>query len=576
MLPLDTVGSVLAVALAAIVFWRLSRMENPFGHVSLWLLAAFFAGVLTLGQSFAAWGTTELLLAGKESVLRAALYWGGRVPFYYGAMVLLQSALGKGEKSATKAVAVHGLFAGRRAWLMLSAILFLAWIPYYFCTFPGVVSNDSITQLKEIFGILPLEAGNPVFQTFLLGAFARLGIALGSPDTGVALYCCLQALLMALLLGNLMQSMAEASVPRWLLWASLAFLALCPVFPLFAFCVGKDTNFAMAVLWFSMEVWKLLRQYRCGLNQEGKPGTLCLSLSAALVLLLRNPGVYVLLLTLVPLLIWALLQGRKGAVSRLWLCPALALAITATLWLGLRLVLLPLLPIAPMPETEEYSLPLQQVARVVASEPESLTEDERQVIAAVLDWEQIKAVYNGELSDPIKLLWNRQATAQEKQAFFRLWLHLAPRHAATYFSAAFHNSYGYLCPGYLSTIKPTLLIGKQGRTEDLNPRFPFSVNPASSNLKAAMDIPTGISLGRLLVSPGLYGWAVLFVLVTLLSSRPKRLLLAAAPALFCLAGCLLSAVNGYIRYAMPLYFCTPFLLALCAGPQPEDQRSDTP
>jgi hypothetical protein len=574
------VGGILAAALAGFVFWRLSGLEKPFGHVSLWLLAAFFAGVLTLGQSFAARGTTQLLTADRASLLRAALYWAGRVPFYYGAMVLLQRALGRGKSGEGKnPQAAPGLFARPRAWLPLAAVLLLAWLPYYFWTFPGVVSNDSITQLKEIFGVLPLEAGNPVFQTFLLGAFARLGIAVGSPDAGVALYCCLQALLMALLMGNLLHSMALAQMPRWLLWASLAFLALCPVFPLFAFCVGKDTNFAMAVLWFSLEVWKLLRLPQEGTAPGRKPGlgrvALRLSLSAALVLLLRNPGAYLLLLTLAPLSLWALVQGRKKATMPLWRPLALALAVAAALWLCLRLLLLPSLPIAPMPETEEYSLPLQQVARVVASEPENLTEAERQTIAAVLDWDQIKARYNGELSDPIKLLWKQNATAREKQAFFQLWLRLAPRHAATYFSATFHNAYGYLCPGYLSTIKPTLLIGKQGRTEALDPFFFFSVNPGSPDLKAAMGALTANPLGRLLVSPGLYGWIVLFALVVLLSARPKRLLLAAAPVLFCLTGCLLSAVNGYFRYAMPLYFCAPFLLALCAGPQPKDRRRDT-
>ena len=39
-------------------------------------------------------------------------------------------------------------------------------------------------------------------------------------------------------------------------------------------------------------------------------------------------------------------------------------------------------------------------------------------------------------------------------------------------------------------------------------------------------------------------------------------LFGAVPALFTLGGCLLSAVNGYFRYAMPLYLCAPLLLWL--------------
>ncbi|MEA5014002.1 MAG: DUF6020 family protein [Candidatus Limiplasma sp.] len=581
LLPLGIAGGILGAALAALVFWRLSKLPRPFGYVSLWLLAGLFAGVMTLGQSFAGRGTTELL---TDSMLKAALFFLGRVPLYYGAMVLAQRALGKGEahipRPPSRSSAFSLLFTRPRAWLFPSALLLLCWLPYYFHTFPGVVSNDSVTQLKEIFGILPLEAGNPVFQTLLLAAFARLGLALGSPDAGVALYCCFQGLFMALLLGRLLHVMATARVPRWLLWASLAFLALCPVFPLFAFCVGKDTNFAMAVLWFSLTVWRVLslppEQEKQARMASVRGLGLEMSLCAALVLLLRNPGAYLLALTLVPLLLWTLGRGPGKAAPPLWKAPASALGVTAALWLALHLLVLPSLPIAPMPEAEEYSLPLQQVARVVASQPESLSQEDRQVIGAVLEFDQIKARYQGELSDPIKLLWKESATAQQKQAFFGLWLRLAPRHAATYFSATFHNAYGYLCPGYLSVLKPTLLIGKQAHTQAIEPFFPFSVNPRSGALKGAMDALAATPLGRLVLAPGLYGWITLFALAVLLASRQKRLLLAAAPALFSLAGCLLSAVNGYFRYALPLYFSAPLLLALCACARSTKDKGETP
>ena len=50
----------------------------------------------------------------------------------------------------------------------------------------------------------------------------------------------------------------------------------------------------------------------------------------------------------------------------------------------------------------------------------------------------------------------------------------------------------------------------------------------------------------------------------------RRELLSAVPALFTLAGCMLSAVNGYFRYAMPLYLSAPLLLWLMAQNRPTD------
>lgn len=529
---------------------------------SLWILGLVCAGVMTLAQSFAAAGTTELL---TESLGRTLLFFAGRVPLYCAGFGLLREALTKAPAlAASNEAAPAGLFSqlGEKNFLLVAGLLLLCWLPYWFFTFPGVVSNDSITQLTEIYGVKALSNGNPVFQTFLIWVCCQFGGWVSSSDAAVALYCGLQAMLMAFVLTASLQSMVQARAPRWLVLASFGFYALCPIFPLFAFCVGKDTNFAMAVLYFALMIWRLV-----GLapgERLSKKDAAGLCVSAALVALLRNPGVYLAALTLSLTLLWTLVKNKEKKTGRPWLPPLCGLFTLILVWSGLHFAVLPGLKAEPMPETEEYSIPLQQVARVVASQPETLTESERAAIAGVMDFDRIKAEYNGELSDPIKFLWNGSASPDAKQAFFRTWLTLAPKHPATYFSATFHNTYGYLCPGYLSTIKPTLLIGKQGRTTALEGLFDFTVNPRSDALQEAMDGLMQHPLVRALVSPGLYGWLTLFALVTLLGCKDKRLLLPAFPALFTLLGCLSSAVNGYFRYAMPLYFSVPLLLALCA------------
>jgi len=569
--PLVPPGSArfFLAALTIVAFSFLFKKKSSLTRVSLWLPAAVFAAVMTLAQSFAAVGTTAPLTQSLHNLLKAALYFIGRTALYYACMAVLLGALARGTGGAAHAVDIPrmeptwGTIKKKRMKpLWTIGFILLCWLPYFLCIFPGVVSNDSISQLREILGIMPLSNANPVFQTFLWAVFVRIGQWLGNPDAGVALYCCLQALLMAVVFNLTLRVIEESGSPSWLWWVSMLFFALCPVFPLFAFCVGKDTNFATAVLFFTLTVWRFLR-----LPSSSKtpwPLTATLALSAALLLLLRNPGSYLAACTLILLLTWTLSKKQRRSTPCRWICPAVALAITACLYIVLHLVVLPGLQALPMPETENYSLPLQQTARVVASQPETLTPEEKEIIECVLDFDAIKPAYNGELSDPIKLLWKEEATPAQKGAFFRTWLSFLGKYPFTCFSATFHNSYGYLCPGYLSTIKPTLLIGNQGRTTDTEGFFPFSVNSASVGLKAAMDRLANSPLFRWIISPGLYGWIVLFTLAMLLASHRKNLLLAAVPALFSLAGCMLSAVNSYFRYAMPLYFSAPLLLALCA------------
>jgi hypothetical protein len=124
----------------------------------------------------------------------------------------------------------------------------------------------------------------------------------------------------------------------------------------------------------------------------------------------------------------------------------------------------------------------------------------------------------------------------------------------------------------MSRIKPTLLIGKQKTTTLLDPYFRFSVNPRSDLLIRFTDRLAENPLYRILIAPGLYGWLTLFGIALLAGRGKGRRLITAIPMLFTLAGCMLSAVNGYFRYSMPLYLCVPMLLWLCALAKPETGR----
>ena len=535
----------LAAGAAWMLYGALLRLRRPFWPARLWVLAAALAGVVVLGRSFAAVGTAELA-TGRWPLTLAALV--GLALLIFAGMRLLLEALSRPAARSGGRFALPG-----RAELWLGALLLACWLPWYVCLYPGTVSNDSISQLKEIMGLVPMSNANPVFQTWLLGAFRQLGLWLGSADAGVALYCVTQAALMAWLLGAVLDGIRRSAAPRCLVWTSFFFYALCPVFPVFAFCVGKDTNFAMAVLFLAL----MLKRITDEPGRRGAARYVGLSAAAVLCALLRNPGVYLSLLTLGLLLCWAL-RRRCGA----WRLPAVAAACVLCVWGALHLLMLPGLNIAAMPESENYSLPLQQVARVAAGG--ALTEAQKEAVSGVLPVEELKGAYNGELSDPVKALWREDATPEQKRAFWQAWPQIVLDNPMTCLSATFHNTYGYLYPGYMSTLKPTLLIGDQStRTASVKGLYDYTVNPLSEGLEAFTDRLAQNPLYRLAVSPGLYGWVALMSAVWLLRGNRGRLL-CAVPALFTLAGCLLSAVNGYFRYAMPLYLSAPLLLWLVA------------
>ena len=516
----DAAVWAMALACVSILFGRKGR----FRPVGLWVAAAGFAGVMTLARSFGLQGDTGWISAHKPQAL---LYFVGCLLLGFSVsklgLELLSSPSGNG-KCSLKAPAWAGLFL-------------LCWLPWYICLFPGTVSNDSISQMRMIFGLDPLSGANPIVQTGLVALFCRIGTAVNNPDAGVALYCLVQGILMALLAGSV-----TAEWTGNLKWPVFALFAFCPVFPVFAFCVGKDTNFAMAVLWLSLNLYRLLR---------GQKAAVPLCVSAVLCVLLRNAGLWPAAAALLCAVLY--LRGKNILPA------AAALLCTVLTAVILQSFVIPGLQAAPMPESENYSVPLQQVTRMALGN--RIREAERETIEKVLPLEEAKAVYNGELSDRVKELWNESAPAEHKQAFWKTWLRLCLKNPGTAFSSLFHNSYGYLAPGYISALKPTLILGDQSSgTADIKGTYDFSVNPPAERLRSFLKKAESIPLYRLLLSPGLYGWITLLAALALLK-KPK-LLIPVLPALFTLIGCLFSPVNGYFRYAMPLYLCAPFLLLM--------------
>lgn len=525
-----------ALIFGFIFLWQIPRV---FIRWPLWITATVFAAIVTLGASFDHTGSVSLVTSQKWMAL---LYFAGRVPAFYMGMVLLWEAM-KNRRLLRKQYP---------AWSYALVIL-VCWLPYLFVVWPGTVSNDSITQLFEIYGVKALSNGNPLFQTGLIALFAGIGQGIfQSADAAVAMYVLVQGLLMAWLLGYSVCLMAKSGAPGWLVLFGLLFFALVPVFPLFAWCIGKDTNFAMAVLWLMLIVWRIVSN-----NKAAKLDVFALGFSSVLCVLLRNAGVALVLVTLGALLGWSLYRRNQ-----LWQGTLYAITSVLAALFIMQAAILPWLSAGKSPETELLSAPLQQVARVVTNEtlPESFYAD----IDAVLPVDALQSAYNGELSDPVKDLWRSSATDAQKRTFFKAWFRLGLQQPTTYFSAFFHNSYGYVMPGYVSAIKPTFLLGREGNTTPLAGRFDYTVNPRAENMDAALKRLLTYAPFRILAAPGLYGWIVLFAFTVVLMTRNWRMLLCMLPALLTLLGCLFSPVNGYFRYAMPVYFSAPLLLTMAA------------
>ncbi len=95
---------------------------------------------------------------------------------------------------------------------------------------------------------------------------------------------------------------------------------------------------------------------------------------------------------------------------------------------------------------EALSIPLQQVARVVANDPNCLSSSDKQAVSAVLPLEEVSSLYYPKVSDNITNQFNTDAFKNDAMSYVQLYLKLGFTHPMEYLEAFLSGTSGYCTP----------------------------------------------------------------------------------------------------------------------------------
>ena len=454
----------------------------------------------------------------------------------------------------------------RRPVLAMVLLLLVCWSPYLIAFFPGTVIWDMGEMLGGLYGLRLLSTWHPMFTTWLFGGYVWLGRLVGSDNLGAFLFTLTQTLLMAYALSQSVLFLRRLGLPAAWRAAALAFFGLTPIFGSFAQAIGKDTLYVAALLLFAVRAAEGLRFG--GLTARRAAG---LGLWALLACLLRNNGPYVVLGTAVFLLpAWPQRRALRPA------CGALAAALL--LAFGFSGLLLPALHIQDETASGLYAVAFQQSARTLRDHADTVTPAEYAEIDRVLDAAALPTLYEPGIADPVKFTFRQygQGRAAEAAALARYrstWLAMAAKYPLTYLEAFVAAGSGYYA--FTPKIDAARTYNAQGgirfvfETYDLgpDPRYLHTAQPAA--LAGARTLLAAFARGwrrvpvlEMFLFCGTYTWLLVAAGYSLLRRRRWREALAFLPALLSAGVCLLSPVNDYFRYFLPVVAMAPMLLGL--------------
>lgn len=328
----------------------------------------------------------------------------------------------------------------KHPWLITWALIMGCWLVHLILRYPGTMSYDNWDQLSYYYGFVQYTTAQPIFHTWLFGTFINLGLFLGSASIGLFLFVIFQSLVMSAVLAWSLVFMRNWETPGWLRGITMAVYCFAPYYAGYASFPIKDFLYTacFVLLVLLLMEWVKERE-KFWSNKWYWTGWIA---GACLLILFRKNGMIVYLSAAFVVGFYEI----KNRVSKNQFFKAVIVVIMPILLSsGIEAIITTVYNVEKDSPKEMLSLPFQQTARYVRDYGDEISEEEKEAIGGVLDYENLPALYLETVSDPVKTTFH----AKDNRAladYFKVWFHQFMQHPLCYVEATWNQNYFVFVP----------------------------------------------------------------------------------------------------------------------------------
>lgn len=342
----------------------------------------------------------------------------------------------KDQKEDNKKNIIHKFLKSKYSFIIIVILIFIAWLPYFLRYYPGLFTNDSYMQVLQSLGKVELSNHHPIAHTGIISIFINIGCNIfKNINFGVALYSIFQMIMMAVMFTYVIRYLNQKNVPIIVQACCLLYYMFYPVHGLYSITMWKDILFSGLLPIYIIKSIELI--YNTENFMKNKGNIIKYILISLLVILLRNNGLYIIILSMLAFIIALRKYWKKLA--------AIFIAIMAIYFL-LKTSIFSILNIKEGEIRETLSIPLQQIARVDKYHKEELSKEVQEQINRFFKCDNIGEKYYPILSDSVKDELNEEYFKEHKIEFIKLWGNLLTNYFKDYVESFISNSYGYYYP----------------------------------------------------------------------------------------------------------------------------------
>ena len=458
----------------------------------------------------------------------------------------------------------------RRSVLTFAGIMLLCWLPYAIALYPGRFGLDTYSMINQNYpghlpvSSMPVENPNhqftdhhPIFDTLVYGLFARgSDLLTGSCNPGIFLFSVLQMAATAAGMVCLLAYVGKLGVPSGARLAAFVYFCAMPFYPIYAFSMLKDALHLTLMPPYAILLLETVRTHG-EIYAKERHGRRNLAASIVLGVLLALTKKTCIYLVLIDAVVFALAYRKHWAAL---LAPGVAAAVT--MFAVIPLVAYPALDVAPGGVQETLGPLITQTARFARYHADEVTEDEREAIDAVIDYDSIALGYKSRNIDRVKYTYRWDTcTKADLQRYLRVWLAMGLRRPGTYLAATLGTCTNYFDWGGVVSVYPRAYVYPLASYK-LHISEPESLAGAREAALQMHRNAASAPFAWMLYQMALYVWCIPALAWCVAVATRSRYKLAFLPLALQIV-VLLASPADLTRYALPLIWLGPVLLALC-------------
>lgn len=513
-----------------------------------------------MGKAYSVSGTLDIMMITNGQIIKSTMVMFGYlyiIHYIYKAIVL--AIYSDNDIKDCRLMKLLCKYSDKHPFAFWVVMISLFAIPHALICYPGILCNDTWTQINEYLGTIQFTNHHPVMHTLIVGWCLEIGNLIGSINVGLFIYVALQVMIFVSVFAYVLYLLGKWKVKKWISVLTYCTIVLSPYFMIYSGVVIKDAIYSYFALLFVIEIIQMV------VDEEfwnKKSHIVLLFLAILGTILMRNNGTYIIISTIICVLVYNVCKKKN---RKILLKSGMCLIIPIVIAIGTNKMLVKMYNIGEHCVVDALSIPVQQTARYVKENEAEVTNYEKEVLNKVFDYEKLKIAYDPRISDPVKNIFRRDASNDDVKEYFKIWFKMFLKDPKVYFEATINQNYPMFYPmnDYAFVFNDTFL------SKDINKMKIMDGTLSSPKpLERLKNIREYVSVS-LFVLPGIgalsnyacYNLIFVVLLIIVMRRKQYKLLIPMIPIIFSDLIVLAAPVVD-ARYAFPLIYSVPILIGL--------------